>query len=181
VSAQDAIHLTRDQLAEGLTSISMSPSDEGTVEMLVIRPTEDERIMPPMVEVSADLGVHDDRWSKGAARDYPDTQITIINARLLDLVAGGRDRWALAGDNIVADMDLSQVNLATGQKLEIGSAILEITDTPHTGCNKFSSRYGAEALRFVNIGPGKEMRLRGVYARVAQEGVISVGDRIRKL
>jgi MOSC domain-containing protein YiiM len=149
--------------------------------MLVVRPTVDERLTPSSVEVSGALGVHNDRWSQGAARDYPDTQITIINSRLLDLVSGGRERWALAGDNIVADMDLSQANLVPGQKLEIGSAILEITDTPHTGCNKFSGRYGAEALRFVNVGPGKEMRLRGVYARVVQDGTITVGDRIVKL
>jgi MOSC domain-containing protein YiiM len=147
----------------------------------VVRPTVDERLTPSSVEVSGALGVHNDRWSQGAARDYPDTQITIINSRLLDLVSGGRERWALAGDNIVADMDLSQANLVPGQKLEIGSAILEITDTPHTGCNKFSGRYGAEALRFVNVGPGKEMRLRGVYARVVQDGTITVGDRIVKL
>jgi MOSC domain-containing protein YiiM len=181
MSQQDTKHLTTEQLSAALPSIELSPLDEGTIEMLVVRPTVDERLTPPGVEVSGALGVHGDRWSHGSARDYPDTQITIINSRLLDLVSGGRDRWALAGDNIVADMDLSQTNLVPGQKLEIGSAILEISETPHTGCNKFSGRYGAEALRFVNIGPGKEMRLRGVYARVVQDGAISVGDRIVKL
>jgi MOSC domain-containing protein YiiM len=174
-------HLSRDELAQGRPSLGGSPQDDGTIEMLVVRPSENERLTPPSVEVSAALGVHGDRWSRGAARAYPDTQITIINSRLLDFVSGGRDRWALAGDNIVADLDLSQVNLVPGQKLEVGSAILEITETPHTGCSKFSGRFGAEALRFVNVGPGKEMRLRGIYARVAQDGVISVGDRIRKL
>jgi MOSC domain-containing protein YiiM len=181
MSEQDTKHLTTEQLTAGMSSITLSPEDEGPIEMLVVRPTVDERLTPSSVEVSGALGVHNDRWSQGAARDYPDTQITIINSRLLDLVSGGRERWALAGDNIVADMDLSQANLVPGQKLEIGSAILEITDTPHTGCNKFSGRYGAEALRFVNVGPGKEMRLRGVYARVVQDGTITVGDRIVKL
>jgi MOSC domain-containing protein YiiM len=175
------LHLTREELEAGLPAIELSPRDAGSIEMIVVRPGEDERLGPPSVEVSAALGVHGDRWSKGSSRDYPDTQITIINARLLDLVSGGRERWALAGDNIVADLDLSRENLVPGQKLDIGSAILEITDTPHTGCNKFSGRFGAEALRFVNVGPGKEMRLRGIYARVIQDGVISVGDRIDKL
>ena len=111
----------------------------------------------------------------------PDIQIAIINSRLLDLVSGGRDRWALAGDNIVADLDLSQANLVPGQKLRTGTAVLEITDIPHEGCNKFASRFGPAALRFVNVGPAKELRLRGVYARVLQDGMISVGDRIQKL
>ncbi|MGH8870618.1 MAG: MOSC domain-containing protein, partial [Acidimicrobiia bacterium] len=111
----------------------------------------------------------------------PDTQITIINARLLDLVSGGQKRWSLAGDNIVADLDISHANLVSGQKLAIGSAVLEITETPHTGCSKFASRFGADALRFVNLGQGKDLRLRGIYARVVEQGTIAVGDRIRKL
>jgi hypothetical protein len=176
-----SIHLSPDELADGLSDVLTSPQDEGVVEMLVVRPGEDERLTPNTVEVSGELGVHGDRWSTGGSLEYPDSQITIINSRLLNLVSGGRGRWALAGDNIVADLDLSQSNLVSGQKLEAGTAILEITDTPHEGCKKFAARFGADALRFVNVGPGKEMRLRGIYARVVQDGAISVGDRIRKL
>jgi MOSC domain-containing protein YiiM len=100
---------------------------------------------------------------------------------LLELVSGDRERWSLAGDNIVADLDLSQANLAPGQKLEAGSAVLEITETPHNGCNKFSARFGADALRLVNLGEGKELRLRGIYARVLKAGSISVGDHLDKI
>lgn len=181
MSATPATHLTTDELVFGLPQIAASPQDDGVVELLVVRPDEDERLTPQSVDVSALLGVHGDHWSKGRYREFPDIQIAIINSRLLDLVSGGQDRWALAGDNIVADFDLSQANLASGQKLEAGSAILEITDTPHEGCKKFAARFGAAALRFVNVGPGRDLRLRGVYARVLQEGKISVGDRIHKL
>ena len=104
-----------------------------------------------------------------------------MNTRCLDLVAGSRDRWALAGDNLLVDLDLSEVNLATGQRLKIGEAILEITAKPHTGCSKFSQRFGAEALKFVNSAEGKALRLRGVHAQVIQPGRITVGDRIEKL
>jgi MOSC domain-containing protein YiiM len=175
------MHLVLDQLALGLPLVMEAPPDNGVVEMLVVRPDEDQRATPPTAEVSAALGMHGDHWSTGKYRDQPDIQITIINSRLLDLVSGSRERWSLAGDNIVADLDLSQANLAPGQKLEVGSAMLEITGTPHTGCTKFSSRFGADALRFVNLGEGKELRLRGVYARVLQAGSISVGDRIHRL
>jgi len=181
VSTMDPLHLTPVQLAEGMEPVLGSPSDDGPVEMLIVRPAEGERTTPDRVEVSPEIGVHGDRWSAGRSREYPDTQITLMNSRLLELVSGGRDRWPLAGDNLIVDLDLSHTNLAPGRSLRVGSAILEITETPHTGCKKFSERFGVDALRFVNLGPGKEMRLRGIYARVAQPGVISVGDVVSKL
>ena len=174
-------HLTLGELRLGLPHVLAAPEDGGAVQMLVVRPEENERATPSTAELSAARGLHGGRWATGAYRDHPDTQITIINSRLLELVSGDRERWSLAGDNIVADLDLSQANLSPGQKLEAGSAVLEITETPHNGCNKFSSRFGADALRFVNLGEGKDLRLRGIYARVVQPGSISVGDQIQKL
>lgn len=174
-------HLSLEELNLGVPDITDSPSDDGLVEMLVVRPREDERSTPSSVAVSGALGVHGDHWSIGKYAEQPDIQIAMINSRLLDLVSGGRERWALAGDNIVADLDLSQANLMPGQRLEVGSAVLQITETPHNGCNKFASRFGADALRFVNLGRGKDLRLRGIYARVVEAGTISVGDRLRKV
>jgi MOSC domain-containing protein YiiM len=126
------------------------------------------------------MGVHGDRWW-GSHPGNPDVQVSIMNSRLLDLVAGARERWSLAGDNLIVDLDLSLSNLTPGQKVRAGTAILEVSEVPHTGCSKFSARFGADALRFVNLGQGKELRLRGLLARVAQPGVISVGDRLGKL
>jgi MOSC domain-containing protein YiiM len=60
-------------------------------------------------------------------------------------------------------------------------AIIEITDQPHTGCAKFSQRFGTDAHRFVNSEVGKELRLRGVNARVVVPATIRPGDVIRKL
>ena len=175
-------HLTLEELRLGLTHVNASPPDDGPVEMLVVRPAENERLTPSSVEVSAPVGLLGDHWAKGKYRDHPDIQVAIINSRLLDLVSGGdRARWSSAGDNIVVDLDLGHANLVPSQKLGAGSAVLEITETPHTGCKKFASRFGADALRFVNLGQGKQLRLRGVYARVLQAGSISVGDRIHKL
>lgn len=177
----DVKHFPLDELNLGLERILESPQDGGLVEMLVVRPKNDERLTPEKVEVSAELGFHGDHWSTGEYREEPDIQIAIMSSRVLDLVSGGRERWPLAGDNIIVDLDLSKENLVPGQKLEAGSAILEITEIPHAGCNKFSQRFGADALRFVNLGQGKELRLRGVYARVVQPGTIAVGDHLNKL
>ncbi|MGH8873378.1 MAG: MOSC domain-containing protein, partial [Acidimicrobiia bacterium] len=111
MSTDITTHPTVDDLRLGLPHILDSPQDEGVVQMLVVRPAEDERATPPTVEVSADHGVLGDHWATGKYRGHPDTQITIINARLLDLVSGGQKRWSLAGDNIVADLDISHANL----------------------------------------------------------------------
>ncbi len=77
-------------------------------------------------------------------------------------------------------MDLSENNLSVGQQLELGAVILQITDIPHTGCGQFQERYGAEALKFVNSPVGKQLRLRGVYARVIRNGAVKTGDTLTK-
>jgi MOSC domain-containing protein YiiM len=65
--------------------------------------------------------------------------------------------------------------------LAIGEAVLEITAMPHTGCAKFTERFGSEAIRFVNGAEGRAARRRGVYARVVQPGTIRAGDTVRKI
>ena len=68
MSETAVIHLTPDQLALGLPEIVSSPQDDGVVEMLVVRPVEDERVTPETVEVSSQQGIHGDHWSKGKYR-----------------------------------------------------------------------------------------------------------------
>ena len=85
------------------------------------------------------------------------------------------------GDNLFIDMDLRPDNLPPGQRLAIGSAVIEITAVPHTGCVSFVERYGKAAVVFVNAPKGKAMRLRGIYARVVQDGRVTVGDRVVKV
>jgi MOSC domain-containing protein YiiM len=104
-----------------------------------------------------------------------------MHARAAALVAGRPDRWQLAGDQLYVDLDLSEPNLPPGTRLELGSAVIEITAQPHLGCKKFSARFGNDALRFVNSPIGRELRLRGANAKVVVPGQIRVGDPIRKL
>jgi MOSC domain-containing protein YiiM len=97
-------------------------------------------------------------------------------------VAGEEDAMCLAGDNLIVDFDLSEVNLPAGCQLEIGGqVVVEITDLPHTGCSKFARRYGDEARQFVNNVRGKALHLRGRYARIVRGGEIQIGDSVRKL
>ena len=97
------------------------------------------------------------------------------------LVAQDKDRWPLAGDQLYIDMDLSKQNLPGGTRLAIGSVVLEVSSLPHTGCHKFVSRFGVEAMKFVNSQVGRELCLRGINARVVQGGIIRVGNKAAKL
>lgn len=180
-------YFSETELAAGLPQVRQSPADGGTVVQIVVRPDQELRDLPQSCTVTAEAGIPADRWARYCTHQLPDgrlnpeTQLTLMNARCLALVAGSRDRWPLAGDNLLVDLDLSEANLATGQRLKIGEAILEITAKPHTGCSKFLKRFGADALKFVNSPEGKALRLRGVHAQVVKPGLITVGDRIEKL
>jgi len=180
-------HLTREELEAGLPHIEASPKDRGRLEAIVIRPSPNERESLSACEISAERGVHGDNWALGCwkttedGRPHPDVQVCIMNARVVQLVAQSKDRWALAGDNLFVDLDLTSDNLPPGQRLAIGETVIEITAEPHNGCKKFAERYGRDAVLFVNSAAGKQLHLRGIYAKVVKAGTISVGDPLTKI
>ncbi len=182
-----AEHLTRAELQAGLPQILASPQDEGTLEAIVIRPEPGQRRELEACDISLAGGTHGDHWAEGCwkstedGQPHPDVQICIMNARCIAHIAGARDRWALAGDNLFIDMDLRPENLPAGQRLRIGGATIEITDTPHAACKSFAEHYGQSAAVFVNARKGSALRLRGVYARVLEDGRVAAGDRVVKL
>ncbi len=108
-------------------------------------------------------------------------QLNLINARLLALICPDPERRPLSGDQLAVDLDLTSANLPPWTRLAIGGAVIEVTDQPHTGCKKFSSRFGLDALRFINSEAGHDLNLRGLNARVVESGPIRRGDRIKKL
>jgi hypothetical protein len=181
------MHKTLEQLDRDIAHVKMAPSDGGTLQMIVIRPDLGERAVLEEADLHPEHGVVGDSWrTRGSGRTgdraaHPDMQLNVISSRVLDLIAGGRERWPLAGDQLCVDLDLSDRNLPSWTKLRIGEAVIQITDQPHTGCGKFSSRYGADALRWVNSAVGKALNLRGVNARVVESGTIRRGDVVSKL
>jgi hypothetical protein len=186
-AAATVAHLGREELEAGLDEILSSPSERGVLRAVVIRPETDARLSLQRCELSPERGVHGDNWAQGCwmtlpdGRPHPDVQVAIMNARTIALIAQEQARWALAGDNLYVDLDLSAVNLPPGTRLAVGPAILEITAVPHNGCKKFAERFGVEATCFVNSRAGKRLHLRGIYARIVQPGVITVGDLVAKL
>ena len=151
------------------------------------RPEVDEREVLDTAELDPTVGLVGDSWRTRGSSSTPDgaadrdAQLTLMNYRCAALVSGSPDRVPLAGDQLYVDLDLSEARLPAGSRLAVGHAVIEITAKPHRGCDKFAARFGAAALRFVNVGAGSELNLRGRNARVVVAGTIHRGDRVRYL
>jgi hypothetical protein len=180
-------HLSKEELEAGLEHIRQAPREIGLLKLIVRRPNVDERELVEQAELSLSDGLVGDNWKQRGSNSTPDhsahpeAQVTVMNVRAAALVAQSDERWPLAGDQLYVDFDLSDDNIPPGTRLQIGSAILEVSAKPHTGCNKFSARFGVEALKFVNSPEGKHLHLRGINTRVVQAGTIRVGDAVQKM
>ena len=182
-----ATHQTRAQLEAGLDDIRSSPADEGTLDLIVRRPALGEREVLDEGELDVAVGLVGDTWKDRGSRrtddggPHPEMQLNVMNARAALLAAAGdTERRSLAGDQLYVDLDISHENLPPGTRLEIGGAVIEVTEQPHNGCAKFAQRFGQDAVRFFNSPDGKALRLRGLNAKVVVAGTIRRGDAVRK-
>jgi hypothetical protein len=170
-----------------LDELRAAPADVGVVHIVVRRPVHGEREVLEEGQLDLAEGLVGDNWStRGSRRTadgaaHPSMQLNVINVRLSTLVAVEPDRRILAGDQLHVDLDLSEANLPPGTRLALGQAVIEVTPEPHRGCAKFVARFGRDAMRFVNSPVGRELRLRGLNARVVEPGAVRPGDEIRKL
>lgn len=156
------------------------------MDLIVRRPAVGAREVLDEGLLDAEVGLVGDTWKdRGSTRTtdgrrHPDMQVNIMSSRAVALVAGDKARWPLAGDQLYVDLDLSAANLPPGTRLAIGSAVLEVTAQPHTGCGKFVERFGLASMKFVNSPVGRELQLRGINVRVVESGTVRVGDAVRK-
>jgi hypothetical protein len=181
-------HRTTAELEAALDQLRQAPQDVGTLTLVVRRPGVDRREVLEVGELDLEVGLVGDSWpSRKSSRTpdgspHPDTQLNVMGARIVDLVAGDPERRALAGDQLYLDLDLSEANLPAGTRLAIGeTAVIEVTNQPHTGCAKFVERFGKDAMKFVNSPVGRSLRLRGLNAKVVVAGAVRPGDRVVKL
>ena len=181
------MNATTAEIEAGLEDIARSPKVEGVLELIVRRPRVGEREVVEEGALDTVAGLVGDSWKDRGSRRTPDgtphsdMQLNVMNARVIALLAGPKTRWPLAGDQLFIDLDLSAYNLPPGTRLALGSAIIEVTPQPHTGCGKFVERFGLDAMTFVNSPRGKQLRLRGLNARVVQSGQIHRGDIVRRV
>ena len=177
---------TTAELEAALDDFRGAPAQGGTLDLVLRRPGEGEREVLEEARLTFSDGVEGDTWNvRGSRRtddgtSHPDMQLNVMNARFARFIAGSDERMALAGDQLYVDFDISEANVPPGTQLAIGSAVIEVTDQPHTGCAKFNQRFGRDALRFVNSPVGKELHLRGINARVVVEGTVRPGDTVTK-
>ena len=113
-------------------------------------------------------------------------QVTVMSSRMVRLLADTDEEQALAGDQLYVDLDISHANLPAGTHIalgdpENGGAVIEVSDKPHRGCAKFQRHFGEDATSFLNSAVGRELRLRGLNARVLRGGTVRPGDPARKL
>jgi hypothetical protein len=180
-------HASVDELNAGLPLVRQSPAEEGRLELIVARPSVAAREVLASAVLDGDAGPVGDSWSSRGSTSTEDgsaegaRQLTVMNHRVASLVARRADRVPLAGDQLYVDFDLSVANAPPGTQLAIAGAVIELTEPPHTGCAKFTSRFGLDALRFVNSPEGRKLRLRGANAKVVVPGVVAVGDQVRKV
>jgi hypothetical protein len=166
-----------------LDAVHEAPFDDGRLELIVRRPAVDEREIVHEARLDLEVGLVGDRWAnrdKERTPAYLAAQLTLIGTRLLATIEPDRTRWPIAGDQLYVDLDLCEDHLPVGSRLAIGSAVIEVSAEPHTGCAKFSARFGSEALRWINSPAGRAHRLRGLNARVVQAGSVRQGDVIRR-
>ena len=179
-------YLSTAELEAGLDTILQSPREVGAVVLIVRRPAVDEREILEQGELDAEFGLVGDNWKVRGSSSRPDgsanpnAQVTVMNARAAALLAGPKERWALAGDQLFLDLDLSEDHLPARSRLALGEkVVIEVSPDPHRGCVKFASRFGPDALRFVNAGIGLTLNLRGRNARVVTPGTVKRGDLVR--
>lgn len=171
---------------EGLETVRDAPREVGTVELIVRRPSVDEREVVEDARLDLEEGLVGDNWrargrSGGRRAANLDAQVTVMSSRAVALAAGDRERWPLAGDQLFVDLDLSGENVPPGTRLAVGTAVLEVSAEPHTGCKKFAARFGLETLEAFNAPEGRALNLRGINTRVVEPGVVRAGDAVRKL
>jgi len=167
-----------------LDSVHEAPADNGRLELIVRRPAVDEREIVEDARLDLERGLIGDRWAtrdKERTPAYLAAQLTLISTRLLAAIEPDRARWPVAGDQLYVDLDLCEEHLPAGSRLSIGTSVIAVSEEPHTGCAKFSARFGSEALRWINSPIGRAHRLRGLNARVVEPGRIEVGDVIRRI
>lgn len=178
---------TIDELNAELPHIREAPKDAGEIHKLCYRPGFRKREFVDELSLSVADGVKGDRWKEYGWLKLPDgspdprIQVCILPKRVLDCVWQEGSEVEYPGDTMIVDMDMSEANLPTGTQLQVGSAVIEVSDVFNDACTKWSARYGKEARQWINIPDNLPLRLRGILCLVVKDGDVKISDRLQKL
>lgn len=178
--------VTAAELATALPNVLAAPRDVGPVRLLCARPEPNARTFPDRLVLTRANGVAGDFEMSRPWLELPDgspdprIQVSILPARVLDLVWRERDRIAHPGDNIVVDMNLTEENLPDGTLLSAGTAVLRVSDVPNDGCVKWKVRQGKAAYDWVTAPDHLPLRLRGLFCSVERDGEVTLNDSLRR-
>ena len=161
---------------ETLASHGAVTAQKGVVALAVIRVGGGEHECPEKVTLSSVDGIIGDRWNRVKDPDG-EAMVTLMMSPVAKTVVGDKPLH-LPGDNFLVTLELTEDALPVGTRLRIGSAVLEVSQMPHTGCAKFSERFGSEALRWINRPDNRKRRLRGVNCKIVEDGEAGVGDTV---
>ncbi|MBC2607698.1 MOSC domain-containing protein [Pelagicoccus albus] len=180
-------HATLDFLDAHRDWVLDAPKDDAPILTLCVRPNEGEREFVKTLSLDPEQGVVGDRWIRKTwiytpdGKPDPRIQVCILGSRVLQLIRRDPDGMTYPGDNIIADMDFSEMNMPVGQLLQVGSAVIEVSDVFNTACSKWNVRHGKESIKWINLPENKPHRLRGVLCKVVKAGEVSLTDKIRKV
>ena len=111
----------------------------------------------------------------------PRIQVPILPKRVMDAVWLDRENTVHRGDTITCDLDMTHADLPVNSLLQVGTAVLGVSDESNDGCVKWKMRYGKPAKDWITAPGHPPLRLRGILCSAEQDGEVRLGDRIRKL
>lgn len=185
----DAAILDEAALEARLPWVAEAPQDRAPIAQLCHRPAYSERAFVERLELCPERGVLGDRWSRYTWIYLPDgspdprLQVCLLPLRVWQLVCEPLQARGVLhpGDNLVADLDCSEHNLPLGQRLRLGTAVVEVSDVFNNACRKWRARYGSPSLQWINRPANTPLRLRGVLCRILEAGSVGLDDRVEKL
>ncbi|MCP5085741.1 MAG: hypothetical protein GY952_02900 [Rhodobacteraceae bacterium] len=177
----------REALDRALPDVMAAPTTETKVDTICYRPGFNKRVFPESLTLTRAGGVQGDYEMSSPWLKLPDgspdprNQVSLLPLRVLNLVWHDRKNTLHPGDAIIADLNTSHENLPIGSLLQVGSAVIGVSDVWNDGCAKWKVRYGREAYDWVSAPEHEALRLRGIYCWIEKDGEVRRGDKITKL
>lgn len=180
-------HATAEDLARALPHVLAAPKAASSVACLCFRPGYNQRRFPERLNLTRAQGIPGERWLTAPWLRLPDgspdprIQVSLLPLRVLETVWRDRDATPHPGDTIVCDLDMSGANLPAGSLLQVGTAVLRVSDVFNDACVKWKLRYGSAAKDWITAPGHPPLRLRGILCSIERDGEVRLGDPITRL